>query len=150
MIYSGNSNIFSETTQINELINLPNNNITQSDGDISNYNTKNNHNKEIDIKLKDENNNNENINSINENNFYDASLEYSKSKSYLGNDISNNNVTNNNINNTNNNIINQHHRQLSYHNNNKSANNKRKKDDSNNKDSNIELEENIIDKENRK
>ena len=146
--HSGNSNIFSETTQINELINLPNNNITQSDGDISNYNTKNNHNKEIDIKLKDENNNNENINSINENNFYDASLEYSKSKSYLGNDISNNNVTNNNINNTNNNIINQHHRQLSYHNNNKSANNKRKKDDSNNKDSNIELEENIIDKEN--
>ena len=143
--HSGNSNIFSETTQINALINIPNNNITQTDDEISNLNINNNKNEG---NNKEENNINDklNINSINENNnFYDASLEYSKSKSYIGNDSTNNNISNTNINN---NILNQHHRQISYHNNNKSLNNKRKKEDSNNIISNTDLEENNIDKEN--
>ena len=42
--HSGNSNIFSETTQINALINIPNNNITQTDDEISNININNNKN----------------------------------------------------------------------------------------------------------
>ena len=38
--HSGNSNIFSETTQINALINIPNNNMTQTEEEISNLNNK--------------------------------------------------------------------------------------------------------------
>ena len=139
--HSGNSNIFSETTQINALINIPNNNMTQTEEEISNININNNFH-EITNKIKEENTNEKmDINSVNDNNFYDASLEYSKSKSYIGNEINNNNI--NNMSNTNN-IINQHHRQISYHNN----SNKRKKEDTNNITSNNDLEENIIDKEN--
>ena len=138
--HSGNSNIFSEATQINALLNLPNNNTTQTEEEITNINK----NKiEIELKTKEENNISEkiSINSVYENNFYDASLEYSKSKSNIANDN-----TNNNISNLNNNIINQHHRQISYHNNNKSLNNKRKKEE--NTTPKNDLEENIIDKEN--
>ena len=125
--HSGNSNIFSEPTQINALLNIPNNNTTQTEDEFTNLNI--NKNKvEIELKNKEENNITEkiNINSAYENNFYDASLEYSKSKSNIANHITNNNVSN--FNNNNNNILNQHHRQISYHNNNKSSlNNKRKK-----------------------
>ena len=140
--HSGNSNIFSETTQMNALLNIPNNNTTQIDDELPNLNI--NKNKvEIELKTKEENNISEkiSINSVYENNFYDASLEYSKSKSNIANDN-----TNNNISNFNNNILNQHHRQISYHNNNKSLNNKRKKEE--NSTPNHDLEENIIDKEN--
>ena len=140
--HSGNSNIFSETTQMNALLNIPNNNTTQTDDELTNLNI--NKNKvEIELKTKEENNISEkiSINSVYENNFYDASLEYSKSKSNIANDN-----TNNNISNLNNNILNQHHRQISYHNNNKSINNKRKKEE--NPTPNKDLEENIIDKEN--
>ena len=145
--HSGNSNIFSETTQINALINIPNNNMTQTEEEISNININNNYN-EIINKIKEQNINNEkmSLNSGIETNFYDAPLEYSKSKSYIGNDISNNNIIVNS--NNNNSSINQHHRQISYHNNSKSQNNKRKKEDSNNITSNNDLEENIIEKEN--
>lgn len=38
---NSNTNIFSETTQINALINLPNNNITQNEEEISNTNMNN-------------------------------------------------------------------------------------------------------------
>ena len=136
--HSGNSNIFSEATQINALLNLPNNNTTQTEEEIINKNKI-----EIELKTKEENNISEkiSINSVYENNFYDASLEYSKSKSNIANDN-----TNNNMSNLNNNIINQHHRQISYHNNNKSLNNKRKKEE--NTTPKNDLEENIIDKEN--
>ena len=131
--HSGNSNIFSETTQINALINIPNNNVTQTEEEISNLNINNTCNNEILGKTKEkEENNNEKLSINNSNNFYDASLEYSKSKSYIANDLSNNNNTNNIISNNNNPSLNQHHRQLSYHNNNKSQINKRKKEDSNN------------------
>ena len=143
--HSGNSNIFSEPTQINALLNIPNNNTTQTEDEFTNLNI--NKNKiEIELKNKEENNITEkiSINSAYENNFYDASLEYSKSKSNIANDITNNNVSN--FNNNNNNLLNQHHRQISYHNNNKSLNNKRKKEES--LVSNNDLEENVIDKEN--
>ena len=134
--HSGNSNIFSETTQINALINIPNNNMTQTEDEFSNININNNGN-EIIKKIKEENINEKiSFNSGNDNNFYDASLEYSKSKSYIGNDLTNNNI--NLTNNQNNPVLNQHHRQISYHNN-KSQMNKRKKE---------EQEENILHKEN--
>ena len=132
--HSGNSNIFSETTQINALINIPNNNMTQTEEEISNLNINNTINND-NIKIKEENNNEKiSINNSNDNNnFYDASLEYSKSKSYIVNDLSNTNTnTNNIISNNNNPSLNQHHRQLSYHNNNKSQINKRKKEETNN------------------
>ena len=144
--HSGNSNIFSETTQMNVLLNIPNNNKTQTDEELTNSNI--NKNKvEIELKSKEENNTNNisekiSINSVYENNFYDASLEYSKTKSNIANDNTNNNISNFN----NNNILNQHHRQISYHNNNKAINNKRKKEE--NPTPNKDLEENIIDKEN--
>ena len=130
--HSGNSNICSETTQINALINIPNNNMTQTEEEISNININNNY-QEIISKIKEENNN-EKISINNSANEYDASLEYSKSKSYIEKEKENtsNNINNNNI------LSNPHHRQISYHNN----NNKRRKEDSNN------IEENIIDKEN--
>ena len=159
---NSNTNIFSETTQINALINLPNNNITQNEEEISNTNMNNineisdKENKELntnlDIDKETEKKESQKISieyDNDNNNFYDASLEYSKSKSYLGNDIINNNSPNpNNINNNNYNILNQHHRQISYHNNSKSIN-KRKKEDSNsnNKLSKNDLE-NLTDKEN--
>ena len=41
MASSNNSNIFSETTQINALINIPNNNMTQTEEEISNININN-------------------------------------------------------------------------------------------------------------
>ena len=144
--HSGNSNIFSETTQMNVLLNIPNNNKTQTDEELTNSNI--NKNKvELELKSKEENNTNNisekiSINSVYENNFYDASLEYSKTKSNIANDNTNNNISNFN----NNNILNQHHRQISYHNNNKAINNKRKKEE--NPTPNKDLEENIIDKEN--
>ena len=143
--HSGNSNIFSETTQINALINIPNNNMTQTEEEISNININNNCN-EIIKKIKEENIINEKISFNNDNNFYDASLEYSKSKSCIINDVTNNNInnnTNNNINNSNTTALNQHHRQISYHNN-KSQINKRKKEEL---EENININ-NIIDKEN--
>ena len=144
--HSGNSNIFSETTQMNVLLNIPNNNKTQTDEELTNSNI--NKNKvELELKSKEENNTNNisekiSINSVYENNFYDASLEYSKTKSNIANDNTNNNISNFN----NNNILNQHHRQISYHNNNKAINNKRKKEE--NPTPNKDLEENIKDKEN--
>ena len=109
--HSDNTNIFSETTQINALINIPNNNMTQTEEEISNININNNYN-EIVNKIKEQNNNEKmSMNSGIDNNFYDAPLEYSKSKSYIGNDITNNNIGNNS---NNNNSINQHHRQISF------------------------------------
>ena len=53
--HSGNSNIFSETTQKYALLNIPNNNITQTDDELTNLNI--NKNKvEIELKTKEENN----------------------------------------------------------------------------------------------
>ena len=125
-------------------LSISNNNITQNEEEISNTNMNNineisdKENKELntnlDIDKETEKKESQKISieyDNDNNNFYDASLEYSKSKSYLGNDLINNNSPNlNNINNNNYNILNQHHRQISYHNNSKSIN-KRKKEDSN-------------------
>ncbi len=89
--HSGNSNIFSETTQKYALLNIPNNNITQTDDELTNLNINKN---KVEIELKTKEENNIIIILIYENNLYDASLEYSKSKSNIGNDNPNSNISN--------------------------------------------------------
>ena len=109
--------------------------------------------------INDKKENNENINNniqlttnSNDNILFDGSLEYSKSKSYIINEVAlnNQNQNNNNLSNINNgnNIFSQHHRQISYHNN-KASINKRKKDgDFQNEENSIHNKENDNDNNN--
>ena len=146
--HTENSNIFKEI-QLNNIENSKN--VNDNDNDIIDNEEEANINNldYIDIKMeqitKEENNNNiinnckkENNDNTNNNNplinssdckLYEGSLEYSKSKSYMVNEIysNNQNQSNNNSTSKNNPLLNQHHRQISYHNN-KSSVNKRKKD----------------------
>ena len=90
--------------------------------------------RDINNNLNKENKENKNYilkNSI-ENNIYDRSLEYSKSKSCLDNEISLNNKNTCNYNY--NPLLNQHHRQLSYHNNKSSINKRRREGENQNEE----------------
>ena len=135
-----NTNILNEI-QLNNLTSNQNNTTKEmnSNKELENLKTEQKSENQ-DIKqnnlVNSQKENNENINSniqlttnSNDQIIFDGSLEYSKSKSYMVNEISLNNQNNNlsNINITNNNLLNQHHRQISYHNN-KSSINKKKKD----------------------
>ena len=144
---NSNSNLFSEI-HLNKYISNQNdkneNNIdmAQTEEEISSKDLlkiKNGKEKEENIYINNKENedNNENINNSLENNLYDGSLEYSKSKSHIGNELS---LKNKNISNSNNyNPLNQHHRQISYHNN-KSSINKRKKEGENQNEESINKE----------
>ena len=159
-IYMDNSNLFSEI-QFNNCSNAQNNqnsnnneannNMAQAEEEISKSNKDllivNKEKKKLgiidinnDINKKNEENN-ENVNKMLSNNLEynmcDGSLEYSKSKSYIANEIS---LNNKNINNNNYYpLLNQHHRQISYHNN-KPSINKRKKEEENQNEESINKE----------
>jgi len=141
-----NSNIFSEM-QFNTL-NSNQNNYNQTELDISNKDIKVQTEEKISRSNKKEYNSNNKENKANndiqiisnsDNNLYDGSLEYSKSKSNIVVNNQNlsiqskNNSLNspylNNTNSTNNNVNLQHHRQISYHKNSNSSINKRRKEE---------------------
>ena len=119
-----------------EFLEIKNEQITKDENinKNNNVNNENVQNNEKNNSLHNENKNNNILTNSSEKYLYDGSLEYSKSKSYIANEISlnNQNQNNNNLANiiNNNPLINQHHRQLSYHNN-KCLINKRKKDGEN-------------------
>ena len=141
-----NSKIFSEM-QFNTL-NSNQNNYNQTELDISNKDIKVQTEEKISRSNKKEYNSNNKENKANndiqiisnsDNNLYDGSLEYSKSKSNIVVNNQNlsiqskNNSLNspylNNTNSTNNNVNLQHHRQISYHKNSNSSINKRRKEE---------------------